>query len=225
MKALVVAGGDLAARAALDVSWPGWADGIDLVVGADGGALGAERLGFRPDLVVGDADSLAEADVARLRADGIRVEIVPVDKDESDTELALRAALDAGADRIVVLGAFGGPRLDHAIANLGLLALPALDRRSIELLDAGSRVTLLRAPGPDGRPVRRVLDGPVGGLVSLLPLGPGVEGVTTEGLRYPLHDEPLPPGPARGLSNVRLERTAAVTLGGGLLLIVESPPA
>ena len=63
----------------------------------------------------------------------------------------------------------------------------------------------------------------VGDLVSLLPLGDGVEGVTTSGLQYPLTDEPLPAGPARGLSNVRQEAAATVTVRRGLLLIVESP--
>jgi thiamine pyrophosphokinase len=59
--------------------------------------------------------------------------------------------------------------------------------------------------------------------VSLLPYGHGVEGVTTEGLAYPLRDEPLPAGPARGLSNVRARDDAAVTVRRGLLLVVETP--
>jgi thiamine pyrophosphokinase len=59
--------------------------------------------------------------------------------------------------------------------------------------------------------------------VSLLPLGDGVTGVTTEGLRYPLRGEPLPVGPARGLSNVRDAGVARVTVATGRLLIVETP--
>ena len=63
----------------------------------------------------------------------------------------------------------------------------------------------------------------VGDLVSLLPMGPGVEGVTTRGLAYPLADEPLPPGGARGLSNVLESADAEVVVRLGLLLVVESP--
>ena len=71
--------------------------------------------------------------------------------------------------------------------------------------------------------VERRLAGRSGDLVSLLPMGPGVEGVTTDGLAYPLRDEPLPIGGARGLSNVRVATEARVVLRRGLLLIVESP--
>jgi len=60
-------------------------------------------------------------------------------------------------------------------------------------------------------------------LVSLLPFGAGVHGVTTEGLAYPLADEPLPPGPARGLSNVRAVPDAAVSVRAGRLLVIETP--
>ena len=77
------------------------------------------------------------------------------------------------------------------------------------LVDARSRVSLVRAPGPGGEPVARTLAGRPGDVVSLLPLGPGVVGVTTAGLAYPLRDEPLPEGPARGLSNVRAEASAS----------------
>ena len=215
--AIVVADGDVPDRAALDATWPGWADGATLVVAADGGARGAERLGLAIDLIVGDGDSLGEAYLRRFSAAGVAVRLVATAKDESDTELAVAAAIERGAARITVLGAFGGGRLDHALANVGLLALPALEGRQCVLLDGGARVSLLTGPG------EAAIDGRAGDLVSLLPLGDGVMGVTTEGLTYPLRDEPLPLGPARGLSNVRRGETARVRLRTGRLLIVESP--
>ena len=70
--------------------------------------------------------------------------------------------------------------------------------------------------------MRRELPGVVGATVSLLPFGGDVEGVTTQALRYPLLDEPLTAGPARGLSNVRTGADAAVAIRRGRLLIVES---
>ena len=129
----------------------------------------------------------------------------------------------AGADGLVIVGALGGPRIDHGLANIGLLGLPALEQRAAVLLDARARISMVRAPGPDGGPVERTLAGRQGDIVSLLPVGEGVVGVTTAGLAYPLHDEPLPEGPARGLSNVRTEPTATVTVRAGRLLVVESP--
>jgi len=67
------------------------------------------------------------------------------------------------------------------------------------------------------------LEGRKGDVVSLLPLGGDADGVTTGGLRFPLRDERLEAGPARGLSNVRLGSTAHVDLQRGRLLVVETP--
>jgi thiamine pyrophosphokinase len=226
LRALVVADGDPVDATALDAAWPGWADDIGLVVAADGGARLAERLvatlpgaagrDRRLDLIVGDGDSLGEADLARFAASGIPIERSPVAKDESDTELAVRAAIDRGATDIVIVGALGG-RLDHGIANLSLLAAPWLAGRTCVVLDAVSRTTLLTGPAV------RDFAGRTNDVVSLLPLGDGVDGVTTTGLAYPLADEPLPFGPARGLSNVRTAPDARVALRRGRLLVVEAP--
>ena len=216
--ALVVADGDVADRAALDAAWPGWADPIGLVVAADAGAHGATRLGFGIDLLVGDANSIDPAELARLEASGVPIRRARRDKDESDTELAVLAAIELGAETVIVVGAFGGRRLDHALANVGLLAHPALVGRSCACCSAETRVGLLRrVPRP------ATSSGRIGDVVSLLALGDGVTGVTTAGLAYPLRDEPLPVGPARGLSNVRAAVTARVTVRTGRLLVVETP--
>lgn len=223
MDALILADGQAPDRSALDRAWPGWDAAIGLVVAADGGARHADRLGVRLDAWVGDGDSIGSAELAELELRGVPIERSNPDKDESDTELAVRAALARGADGVVIVGGLGGDRIDHALANIGLLALPELGVRSAVMLDASSRISLIRAPGPGGRLVLRAFPGRVGDLVSLLPVGDGVDGVTTRGLRYPLTDEPLPAGPARGLSNVRTATDASVSIRAGLLLIVESP--
>lgn len=220
---LVVADGDVPDAARLDAAWPGWDEGIDLVIAADGGALRAEALGRPADLVVGDGDSLRADARERLLARGTPMEPASVDKDESDAELALLAAVARGAQRITMLGAFGGTRLDHALANIALLGHPALAGREVTLLDGAARATLVVAPDAHGAPVSRPLPGRVGDVVSLLPHGGPVEGITTRGLRYPLRDEPLLVGPARGLSNVRTGADAAVVVRRGSLLVVEHP--
>jgi thiamine pyrophosphokinase len=223
LKAVILADGDAPARAALDLGWPGWADGLGLVVAADGGARHGAGLELQLDCWVGDGDSIEPEALADLEAAGVEVRRVASAKDESDTELAVMAAVERGATDVVILGAFGGARFDHALANVGLLAMPALADRQATLLDATTRVRLIRAPGAAGKAVRLPLAGRIGDIVSLLPYGPGVDGVTTSGLAYPLDDEPLPAGPARGLSNVRARADAAVTVRGGLLLVIESP--
>jgi thiamine pyrophosphokinase len=217
-RAIVVADGDVPSRAALDAAWPAWDAGADRVVAADNGAVAALGLGLRPDLVIGDLDSISPADLARVRALGIPVEARPPSKDESDTELALCAALERGSGAVTILGALGGPRFDHALANVWLLALPAAADREVVLLDDRCRARLLRGPGS------AVLRGRAGDLVSLLPFAGRAEGISTDGLAYPLRDEPLVAGPSRGLSNVRRGPEATVSLRSGTLLIVETHP-
>jgi thiamine pyrophosphokinase len=221
---LVVADGDVPSRPALDAAWPAWDDRIAFVIAADGGYGRATAMGLQPDVLVGDLDSLDLSLIADAERRGIPIRRANAAKDESDAELALLEAVARGADEITVLGAFGGPRLDHALANVWLLAHPGLAGVAVALLDARSRVTAIAAPDPAGRPLTRAVRGPVGGAVSLLPLAGDVEGITTSGLRYPLLDEPLRVGPARGLSNVREAPDASVTVRSGTLLVVEGAP-
>ncbi len=228
-KAIVLADGSVPERAALDAAWPGWDAGVTLVVAADAGARHAAPLGLRVDRWVGDGDSIGAAELEGLAAAGIAISRAPAAKDESDSELALAAAIDAGATEIVMLGALGGPRVDHALANVGLLAHPALEARSACLYDErAARISLLVAPAPvsaavPGTPVERGLTGRIGDLVSLVPIGETAIGVTTRGLRYPLSGEPLLLGRTRGISNVKVDENAAVSLEFGRLLVIETP--
>ena len=237
-KAIVLADGSVPERATLDAAWPGWDAGVSLVVAADGGARHAAPLGLRIDRWVGDGDSIGAAELEGLAAAGIAISRAPAAKDESDSELALAAAIDAGATEIIVLGALGGPRVDHALANVGLLTHPALQGRAACLYDErAARISLLVAPAPGvpdsapapasgpepGTPVERALTGRVGDLVSLVPVGETAIGVTTRGLRYPLSREPLVLGRTRGISNVKVDEDAAVSLESGRLLVIETP--
>jgi thiamine pyrophosphokinase len=211
MRAVVVAHGNVlpSDRAAIQ-------DG-DFVVAADGGALALERWKVLPHLVVGDMDSLGDAGVQRLARRGIAVAKFPPDKDESDLELAVAQAVEAGAKEIVLLGALGGERLDHETANLLLLADPSYDGVRIEARRGALRVRALRGPGSLS------FEADVGSLVTLLPVGADAEGIRTEGLRYPLVGETLAFGKSRGLSNEITSRPASVALTRGALLVFLAP--
>jgi thiamine pyrophosphokinase len=222
MQAIILADGDVAPRDRLDDAWPGWARADAFVVAADGGARHAARLGLKIDRWVGDGDSIGPDGLAALEAAGVPVDRSSPDKDQSDTELAVMAAVMHGADEIVILGAFGGPRLDHALANLSLLTSPGLDRIDLRIVAADVRVRLIRVPAAGGS-VRVELEGRAGDLVTLLPVGGDAGGVRTEGLRFPLHGETLVLGRTRGLSNVRTAPVASVELRTGRLLVIESP--
>src|SRR5450631_4011929 len=129
-RVLILAGGAAPIRSDLDAAWPGWDHGIELVIAADAGALLAGPLGLTLDLVVGDGDSLGEPALDELGRAGVAIERSPAEKDPSDTELALIAASVRGATDVVILGAFGG-RLDHELANIWILAHPALAGRTV----------------------------------------------------------------------------------------------
>lgn len=215
-QAVVLADGTVGPRDAIDAAWPGWCGADPYVVAADGGARHAEPLGLRIDRWVGDGDSVSADVLAGLQAAGIPIDRMPTDKDESDTELALRAALAQRPGAIVILGALGGPRLDHALANLALLSLPELRDIDVRLIASDARVRVVE-PGTTR------LEGRVDDVVTLLPIGTDASGVTTAGLAYPLRGETLHVGRTRGLSNRRIEAIADVGLEAGRLLVVETP--
>lgn len=210
MRVIVVASGELDERDAR------WLASVDLLIAADGGAASLDRIGRRPDRLIGDLDSVSADLVERLEAAGTRVERHPTDKDASDTELALGAAIAAGGTEIVLLGALGGARLDHEVANLLLIADPELGGVDIRLIQGGTTVRAVRGGG------RLTLPDADGELVSLLPVGGDATGVTTTGLRWSLADAVLRMGRSRGLSNELVEASASVSLERGTLLVVQT---
>lgn len=213
---LVVADGDVDITLLTTLA----AAGDVAIVAADGGAAHVLEAGLVPDVVVGDFDSLSAADRARLEALGVELRVAAVDKDESDMELCLRAALEAGADRITMLGAMGLVRPEHSLANVLLLADPSLDGVDAAIAGRGSRIT--RIGSTDGPGVAEI-EGEPGDFVSLFPLGEAAEGVSTDGLRFALADETLRLGASRGLSNELLGRRARVSVHRGHLLVVHTP--
>lgn len=185
------------------------------VVAADAGSRLAPVLGLRLDLVIGDFDSLGAEERAKLEEQGVPVEVVSPEKDETDLELALLTAADRGAQRIAVLGAVGG-RLDMAVSNMLLLAHPRLEGIHIELWEGAQTAWLIRPPGGE-------ISGQAGDTVSLIPLAGDAAGITTHRLAYPLRGGTLHFGAARGISNVMTEATAQVALTAGLLMVVHTP--
>ena len=184
----------------------------DLVVAADAGAATLRQLGILPHLAVGDFDSCDQATLDDLAATNCQIERFPVAKDASDTELALQAALEKGADDIVILGATGGPRLDHLLANVLLLASPTLHGRRVRLVDDCQEMALLRNS--------IAIEGSSGDLVTLLPLETPADGLHTTGLLYPLANGSIQAGSTLGLSNVMTAARATVRVERGSLLVI-----
>jgi thiamine pyrophosphokinase len=183
----------------------------DLIIAADGGTRHALTLGIAPNVVIGDLDSLSPDEQARAEATGAQVIRFSPRKDETDLELALLHAARAGAGEIVVLGALGG-RLDQTIANVLLLALPALRGIDVRIVEGAQEAFLVRDEA--------LVHGQPGDALSLIPLGGDALGVAAEGVEWPLRDETLRFGLTRGVSNILVGEQARVGVRKGILLCV-----
>ncbi len=210
MRALILAGGDQPDPALLDARWPGWRD-VALVIAADGGARYAAPLGLPLHQVIGDFDSLSAGDADELEAAGVTVTRFSANKDATDTELALLAALDAGATEIALLCTWGG-RSDHAIGTLALLAHPRCDAAAVVILDEQTRTQLVRSG------TTLTLRGESGRTISLTPWG-GDATVTATGVRWSLGNELLAAGGTRGISNVATAAEVVITVHNGAVLV------
>ncbi|MCA9999482.1 MAG: thiamine diphosphokinase [Anaerolineales bacterium] len=186
------------------------------VLAANGGTNHLFRLERRPDVVVGDMDSLREEVRGWLAETDVSLITHPIAKDETDLELALLYAVAHYDAPIWVVGGFGG-RLDQTLANILLLAHPQLLGRPIQFVTEHERAWLVAG--------KTRIDGEIGDTVSLIPLGGAVQVAQTSGLRWPLQDEVLAFGPARGVSNVLTAVTATVTLHSGTLLCIHTRQA
>lgn len=210
MHAIIFAGGTLTPGKAFQKAIAS----ADLVIGADSGAVTALRCGCTPNIVVGDFDSLDGQLLQQLSEQGSKIIQAAVEKNETDTELAVQLAIEQGATEITLLGALGGIRFDHTMANI--LLLTNFATAQIRIVDSPSIGWLLHGPG------KTVIEGQVGDLLSLLPLTGDARGVKTEGLYYPLHGETLYLGKPRGVSNVLTQELAGVSLESGMLLVIHT---
>lgn len=189
----------------------------DYLIAADGGANHLMKMGILPEIVIGDLDSVDEDTLFELTSAEVEVEQYSEDKDETDIELALRYAVELRPSAILIVGALGG-RLDQTLANLFLVTDPLLPAIDIRLDDGVEEAFFCRAKTAKGGQAE--IRGRSGDIVSLIPWYGPVEGVTTEGLQWPLYAETLTPDKSRGISNVMLAGPASVSLQSGLLLIV-----
>ena len=180
----------------------------DLVIAADGGALHLLRMGVRPDLFVGDFDSIDSAGDAPV------VLRHPVEKDDTDTALAVRAGEARGYREFFLYGALGGERFDHSVANLQLLLSCAKRGLSVTIVSGKQRTRVLR----EGEKMTFSAD--ARGYVSVFAFGGDARGVTLSGLKYPLTDATLSPDAPLGVSNELTGKAAEISAAEGYLLVI-----
>lgn len=186
------------------------------VIACDSGMEFFWRNHMYPDLILGDFDSADQCVVKAFREQtDVRLEQFPAEKDWTDTELAVRRALEQKADRIDLVGATGS-RLDHVFGNLQLLALGLESAASICLLDPHNRIRLI------DQPLTLKKSEQFGDFVSLIPYGGEVCGLTLKGMKYPLDGATLTPDVSLGISNEIVDDEADISFTKGALFVMET---
>ncbi|CAM4205636.1 thiamine diphosphokinase [Paenibacillus tarimensis] len=186
----------------------------DILIGADSGALFLIENGYRPHLAIGDFDSVTAGQFELIQSRSRETEACdPVDKDYTDTELAMIKSLRYQPSEIRFIGALG-TRFDHSIANIHLLVkaheanIPAvIDDAHNEIRLTDSELVIRKAGFEQ---------------VSLLPLTPVVTGVTLKGFQYGLTDAVLQMGQSLGISNILLKEEGVITVKSGMLMVIQS---
>lgn len=207
--AIIVIGGHPPDRRVLDVL----PLGLDVIC-ADSGLDHALRLGLVPTTVIGDMDSVSDANLAAARSAGCSIVEFPPHKDSTDTELALRYAIESGVRRLTLVWG-GGDRIDHVLGVISALGHPRLaELESLDAWLASDHIQILHS----SREI--VADHLPETTVSLLPIGSGETVVTTRGLRWNLQSALLSADSARGVSNVVEESPYWIRCESGVVAIV-----
>jgi thiamine pyrophosphokinase len=183
-----------------------------LIICCDGGARHLQYLGIKPDVIIGDMDSIDPASLASYSTSGIKIIKYPADKDFTDTELALDYALRLKPEKIFIWGALGG-RIDHTLANVFLLNKGQEKGIRTYLIDEYGEAFMLDK--------ETAFINETGNTVSLLALSPKVTGITLFGFLYPLKEGTLIMGESRGISNIINEDRAGISVKNGKLLVIK----
>ena len=179
----------------------------DLVIAADGGLAYAQSLGLEPQVILGDFDSLGRTPA------GDNVLRYPVEKDDTDSMLALREGLRRGYRRFLLYGALDGPRLDHTVANFQALAFLA-ERGAFGVLAGVDTMAAVVKNGGLRFPKDAL------GIISVFCLGPDAEGVTIRNLQYSLEKGSLTAAFPLGVSNHFVGEPGEISVKQGSLLVL-----
>ena len=185
----------------------------DLVIAADAGYLTAKRLGITPDVVLGDFDTLGEENIP----DGVECLRVPAEKDDTDTQLAVKVAIERGAEEITIVGGMSG-RIDHTLSTLAILEdlWERKDGRIFAILtDGKNRVRFIRNGGT-------ILPRSQYRYFSLIAADPLVKGITLDGCKYPLKNGRISRRNQWAVSNEIVGNCALIEIRRGGAWIIES---
>ena len=213
MKFLIVSGGSLNKEFVTKVVGQGR---YDRILAADSGMNALYAAAVTPDIIIGDFDS-ADKKILAFFQQNKEIDFCTLnpEKDDTDTEFAIRESIRRGADSITIIGGTG-TRLDHVLGNISLLGIVLEEGVRMELLDAHNRICMI------DHSVTLKKKEQYGNYLSLIPYNGNVTGVTLKGLKYPLHDYTMGGFNSLGISNEIVDDEASIELTSGQLLVIES---
>lgn len=183
-----------------------------MMIGVDGGTNVMDRLQIKPNLIIGDMDSI-QLEVLSRYEESTTILRYPTEKNETDCELAIRWCIENGISEVIILNALTG-RVDHILGMLQNLLYAKQNGMKAQIVSGDQKILFLdndysfhEEPGTR---------------ISLIPFSSIVSGVLTYGLEYPLRGEDLFQEQSRGISNVVLQGTARIQHTSGELLLIIS---
>ena len=177
----------------------------DFILAADGGYAHCKAFGITPNEVLGDFDSLQYVPQDAT--------VFPVEKDDTDSMLAVRRGLQLGYRDFLLYGSLDGTRLDHTVANFQTLQFLADHGATGYLVGKDYIVTVVK------NGVLR-FTGEAEGILSVFCMGADAHGVTLQGLQYPLTEGTLTAGFPLGVSNHFTDKAAEISVTEGSLLVL-----
>ena len=189
----------------------------EILIAADKGLAFFEKSGILPTQIVGDFDSMGESLLPKYESLGVEIRKYNPVKDATDTEIAVRLAMELGAGKIMLLGASEGNRLDHLFGNVMTMMIPAQEDIECHMVDAHNRVRILT------KPLELKKEEQYGKYISFFPLTTDVHGVTLEGFKYPLWNHRLNvlTTGSLGVSNELIDEVGKISFRAGILLMLE----
>jgi thiamine pyrophosphokinase len=182
-----------------------------MLIAADGGALFLDKLAYKPDIIIGDMDSIGEELLLRFSMMGIKIIKFPVEKNETDGELALNYCRENKYHNITIIGSQGG-RLDQQFANIFLLEYAVINGMNATIREPGIEIGIIKN--------NKVFKSKTGFKLSLIPLDIEVNGVSISGCKYNLISTKLMRYRSRGISNLIENERAVISVNDGLLLYI-----
>lgn len=213
MRTLIIAGGEINIEM-LDKYWR--KDTRQNIIAVDRGLEALFKLHIIPNHVVGDFDSVSPEILEFYKN---QTQIIfhkfNAEKDNTDTDIALKLAIKLKSSDIAIIGALGR-RMDHALANIHILKEALEANISCQIIDEHNRIYLIN------KEITLKKDKVYRRYVSLIPLTTEIEGLTLTGFKYPLNQYTLPIGTSLGISNEITEDVAKIEIKKGILIVIES---